>query len=117
MTEASAGRRQNAWQRRKSMTLQERQRAIVSVMPTISAFYGVTIRMYPGDHAPPHFHAAYAEHDAIVEIKTLRVIRGMLPPRAAALTLDWAALHREELLEDWELCATNQAPNRIAPLD
>lgn len=99
------------------MTLRERRRAIVSAMPTISAFYGVKIRMYPGDHAPPHFHAEYAEHEALVEIGTLRIIRGSLPARAAALTLDWAALHRVELLEDWELCATNQAPKRIAPLD
>lgn len=37
--------------------------------------------------------------------------------RAATLTLGRAALHREELLENWELCATNQTPKAIAPLD
>jgi hypothetical protein len=26
-------------------------------MPTISQFYGITIRMYFDDHPPPHFHA------------------------------------------------------------
>jgi len=29
-------------------------------MPTISAFYGILIQMFWGDHAPPHFHALYA---------------------------------------------------------
>jgi hypothetical protein len=26
-------------------------------MPTISVFYGISIRMFFNDHAPPHFHA------------------------------------------------------------
>ena len=30
------------------------------MMPTISMFYGITIRMYNnGEHNPPHFHADY----------------------------------------------------------
>ena len=28
-------------------------------MPAISNFFGITIRMYYDDHAPPHFHAEY----------------------------------------------------------
>mgnify|MGYP003575944346 CR=1 FL=1 len=30
-------------------------------MPTISTFYGITIRMFYDDHAPPHFHVQYSE--------------------------------------------------------
>ena len=33
-----------------------------------------------------------------------------------ALVLEWAQLHRAELLEDWELCVTNQTPIKIRPL-
>jgi hypothetical protein len=29
-------------------------------MPEISRFYGIVIRMYHNDHAPPHFHAYYS---------------------------------------------------------
>lgn len=86
-------------------------------MPTISSFYGVIIRMYWADHAPPHFHARYAGNEIVVDIRTLGAIRGSLPPRALALTLEWAALHREELLEDWRLCAENQPPKKIRPLE
>ena len=31
-------------------------------MPTISVFYGVLIKMYWNNHAPPHFHVEYAEY-------------------------------------------------------
>jgi hypothetical protein len=85
-------------------------------VPTISVFYGVVIRMYWADHAPPHFHAVYGASEASIDIRTLTVIRGELPWRALSLTLQWAALYREELLEDWDLCATMQTPKKIPPL-
>ena len=43
-------------------------------MPTISKFFGISIRMYYDDHPPPHFHAYYAEDSAKIEIATLGVI-------------------------------------------
>ena len=85
-------------------------------MPTISSFYGIVIRMFWLDHAPPHFHAIYAEDEASIDIHTLTVIRGALPRRALVMILEWATLHREELLQDWKLCATKQMPKKIPPL-
>lgn len=85
-------------------------------MPTISTFYGVVIRMFWLDHAPPHFHAIYAEDEASIDSRTLALVRGALPRRALAMILEWAALHREELLQDWDLCATKQTPRKIPPL-
>lgn len=85
-------------------------------MPTLSVFYGIVIQMFWDDHAPPHFHALYAEHEALIDIRTLQVIEGSLPRRAMALVLEWAQEHREELNEDWELCARNQSPKKIPPL-
>ncbi len=43
-----------------------------STMPTISLFYGILIQMFWGDHAPPHFHALYAEYETIIDIRTLK---------------------------------------------
>ncbi len=85
-------------------------------MPTISRFYGILIQMYFGDHVPPHFHALYAEFEALIAIETFEVIRGGLPGRAMALVLEWAQIHRDELRRDWELCVQNQTPMRILPL-
>lgn len=85
-------------------------------MPTLSTFYGILIQMYWQDHPPPHFHALYADHEAIIDIHTLDVIAGSLPRRALALVLEWAQEHRKELMEDWDLCAQKQSPKKIDPL-
>ncbi|RPI08190.1 MAG: DUF4160 domain-containing protein [Zetaproteobacteria bacterium] len=85
-------------------------------MPTISSFYGILIQMFWKDHAPPHFYALYAEDEALIDIRTLEMIEGYLPRRALALVLEWAQEHRNELLEDWELCVRNQSPKKIPPL-
>ena len=86
-------------------------------MPTISVFYGILIQMFWGDHNPPHFHALYGEYEVIINIRTLEIIMGSMPRRALALVLEWASLHREELMEDWTLCEMKQVPVKIAPLE
>ena len=43
-------------------------------MPEICRFYGIVIKMYFADHAPPHFHAEYAEHEVRIAIDSLGVI-------------------------------------------
>jgi hypothetical protein len=88
-----------------------------AAMPTISTFFGILIQMFWREHAPPHFHALYAEFEAEIDIRTLEVIRGGLPKRALALVLEWAAEHRVELMEDWNLCQAKQLPKKIQPLE
>ena len=66
-------------------------------VPRISAFYGIVVEMYFADHAPPHFHARYAGRAASIGVDG-ELIAGSLPPRALALAVEWAALHRDELL-------------------
>lgn len=85
-------------------------------MPTVSVFYGIVIQMFWRDHGPPHFHALYAEDEALINIRTLEVMQGGLPKRALALVLEWASEHRADLLENWERCERMGTPNRIAPL-
>jgi Domain of unknown function (DUF4160) len=85
-------------------------------MPTISIFYGIIIRMFWRDHAPPHFHARYQKYKVQIDIQTLETIKGKMPNRALSLILEWAAKNRSELLKDWDLCQKNQAPHKIPPL-
>ena len=86
-------------------------------MPTLSVFYGIVIQMFWRDHAPPHFHALHAEHEVLIDIRTLEIIEGAFPRRALSLVLEWTSEHRTELMEDWELCAQNQMPKPIKPLE
>lgn len=85
-------------------------------MPEISRFFGIVIQMYADDHAPPHFHARYAGHAARIAIETHEVLAGSLPPRALALVVEWAALHRDELLADWRLARADLPLSKIEPL-
>lgn len=86
-------------------------------MPTISQFFGIVIRMFFDDHAPPHFHVEYNDFKAVIRLEPLALVEGRLPPRALGLVMEWAQQHKAELLEDWSLCATKQAPKKIAPLE
>jgi len=86
-------------------------------VPELSRFYGIIIRMFYGDHPPPHFHAVYQGEQVQVNIHTLEVIEGQMSRRALALVLEWAALHRGELRQAWEQASTNQEPSKIPPLE
>ena len=85
-------------------------------MPVISTFYGIIIRMFFDEHAPPHFHAEYGEFKASIDIRALEITGGQLPRRAQELVLDWAELHQKELMDNWELCRQHQEPKKIEPL-
>jgi hypothetical protein len=83
-------------------------------MPKISEFYGISIFMYFGDHAPPHFHARYGGREAKVDIQHLGVLEGSLPPRALRLVKEWARIHRTELRRAWR---QGCAPAPIDPIE
>jgi phosphomannomutase len=85
-------------------------------MPEISRFYGIIIAMFYGEHPPPHFHARYGDHKIVIRIQDFSVLEGYFPPRALGLVMEWAALHREELLRNWELAINHQPLNKIVPL-
>ena len=85
-------------------------------MPEICRFYGIIIAMFYDEHNPPHFHARYGKNKVAIEISTLRVLEGTIPPRALGLVMEWASQHQKELLNDWDLARKNQPPKKIRPL-
>jgi len=85
-------------------------------MPEISRFYGIVIRMFYDDHNPPHFHAEYSGHTALIDISTLAVVSGALPGRALGLVAEWATLHRQELLDLWARAKDLEPLGKVDPL-
>jgi hypothetical protein len=85
-------------------------------VPRISQFYGIIIAMYYNDHAPPHFHVRYGDQEATMILETLEILGGALPRRALALVLEWAALHREELRQNWGRARRGEPLEPIEPL-
>lgn len=86
-------------------------------MPCVSQFFGIVIYMYYNDHLPPHFHAEYDGSEALYEIETLRIYVGKLPRRAHNLVIEWADLHRAELMENWERARRGEPLIDIDSLD
>ena len=72
--------------------------------------------MYFIDHHPPHFHAEYQGFKAEYFINKLMAISGNLPERAHALVVEWASLHRQELIKNWKLAAKPDSSFPIEPL-
>lgn len=85
-------------------------------MPEVSLFAGIRITMFYDDHNPPHFHADYAGNRALVDIQECCVIRGGLPNRQLKYVLAWAEMHRDELMQNWELARDGRELSKIAPL-
>lgn len=85
-------------------------------MPELSRFLGIVITMFYREHAPPHFHASYGDFDIEVSIED-GVVTGKFPKRALRHVLEWYDLHRQELLDDWELATERKPLRKIAPLE
>jgi len=82
-------------------------------MPEIARFYGIVIKLFFGDHLPPHFHAVYGEYIALFNIDTMKMIEGDLPARAKKLVVEWANMYQTELKEIWQ----SQEFKKLPPLE
>ena len=88
-------------------------------MPRISEFFGIVIYLYFADthrHSAPHFHARYAEHEAVYSIPDGDLLAGSLPKRQERLVQGWATLRAEELERAWQRAVNFEAPGHIEPL-
>jgi hypothetical protein len=86
-------------------------------MPKICEFFGIAIYVYYREHQPAHFHAIYAGDEVLVDIETLSVLRGKLPPRAMGLVIEWATLYKDELKIVWERAVKHRSLGKIDPLE
>jgi len=85
-------------------------------MPEISRFFGIVIKMFFEDHSPPHFHAKYGEEEALIEIRNLSLFSGRLSPRVLGLVVEWATLHQQELMANWNRAQSQEELRKIEPL-
>ena len=66
----------------------------------------IIITVYANDHVPPHFHAVHPDFEAQIEIDTLTILRGSLPPAVRRQVLEWASANIVRIKTEW---------NRINP--
>lgn len=85
-------------------------------MPEISRFLGIVIFMYFNEHNPPHFHAEYNEYKVAIEIHSLGLMKGKLPPKVMSLVVEWAQNHQDELMQNWYSIKDTGKYHKIEPL-
>lgn len=88
-------------------------------MPVISAFHGITIRLYLLDnqhHHRPHIHARHAEFEASIDIADGELLAGELPRKQLRLVQAWIELRADELIAAWHSASHGELPSKIDPL-
>ncbi len=88
-------------------------------MPEISRFSGIVIRMFVeagGPHDRPHFHAYCEEHEGLYALDQIELLAGSLPEDQEALTMAWAEIHRQQLLDNWAVLRSGHTAAEIEPL-
>lgn len=85
-------------------------------MPFIATFFGIIVTINFFDHAPPHIHAEHGGLKALFDIRTGTVIAGRLSRRETRYVLQWIEMHRDELLQNWELAVQGRPTFKIEGL-
>ena len=76
----------------------------MDLMPEISRFYGIVIKMFfnPKEHEPSHIHALYGEYMGEFNIKSMEMMQGDLPRKAQDLVREWLSMHQTDLQSMWD---------------
>jgi hypothetical protein len=76
-------------------------------VPRIASFQGLVVKLYFGDHPPPHVHiyAGRVGHPGVqaarFSIDSGDLIDGTRPAAKLAAATSWCRRHREALSADW----------------
>lgn len=71
-------------------------------MPTLVRIGNLKIQVFADDHNPPHFHVVTPDHEALVALATLTVLRGTIRRRDLDTALEWVRANRETVAREWE---------------
>jgi hypothetical protein len=71
-------------------------------MPSIKKIDSIKIDLYSREHAPPHFHATYADFEILIVIKDLTIYAGKMPHPQLKKIMEWAKINQEMLIENFK---------------
>jgi hypothetical protein len=70
-------------------------------MPVIGKIDGIVLRMFFGDHPPPHFHATINEYSGLFSISSGKVITGNMKIKDQKLVESWMNNREKLLMKMW----------------
>jgi len=82
-------------------------------MAVVAVVDGIKIAFYHDEHPPTHFHAKFAEHEAMIGIETLKILKGHLPRPQLRKVVAWAEPRKALLREAWYTCQADLNPGKI----
>ena len=88
------------------------------MMPELSRFEGMVIKMLFNDnakHHKPHVHVSYGEYRAAVAIDG-ELLAGSLPYKQLKIVVGWLALNEEEAYKAWSNAVQGRHFTKIKPL-
>ena len=67
----------------------------------------------------PHLiiHAKYGGDEAVIDMNTGETLKGILSKRVLSLVEEWRRLHKDELMQDWELARQRKPLRYMSPLE
>ncbi len=71
-------------------------------MPIIGKIKGIILRMFFGDHTPPHFHASNNENEGLFKIEDLEMFKGDLNSKDQKKVKKWAEPRKTKLRDMWD---------------
>lgn len=73
--------------------------------------------MFHNEHNPPHFHAEYQGQRGVFNIDGA-IIKGNITSKTAKkLIQEWALLHQDEIMLNWQKAEQGKQIDRIEPLN
>lgn len=82
-------------------------------MAVVARVDGIKTAFYNDEHPPDHFHAKFAEHEAMISIDTLVVLKGYLPRPQLRKVVAWAKPRKALLRGAWIACQADRNPGKL----
>jgi hypothetical protein len=82
-------------------------------MPIVAIVDGIKIQFYNDEHPPAHFHAQFAEHEAMIGIDDCKVLKGHLPRPRLRKVVAWAKPRKPLLFKAWDACQADRNPGKV----
>jgi Domain of unknown function (DUF4160) len=89
---------------------------VAPALPTVCEFDGISVSMYYRDHLPPHVHVFHGGREAVIDIRTCRLMAGGLSGGTLTKVRAWVRLRRQEFEANWVRARLWLLLVRVAPL-
>jgi hypothetical protein len=70
-------------------------------VPKVAILANCSVHVYADDHPPPHFHVPGPDVNAVVDLRTLAVVRGRVNRSDIAEAIAWAREHLDVIEATW----------------